>query len=63
MSVVERMAITHKSAVYLVTLDGKEFLVTSGPDNLRVVSAPSGAQASFDDSLAVACQDEDVCHA
>jgi flagellar biogenesis protein FliO len=62
MSVVERLAVTHKSALYLVSLDGKEFLVTSGPDNLRIAAAPAAAQVSFDESLAVACQDEGVCH-
>ena len=63
MAVLERLAVTHKSAVYLLALDGKEFLVTSGPDNLRIMSAPTGASATFDESLAAACQDVEVCNA
>jgi flagellar biogenesis protein FliO len=63
MAVLERLAVTHKSAVYLVSLDGKEFLLTSGPDNLRIVSAPTSSSATFDESLAAACQDVEVGNA
>jgi hypothetical protein len=61
--VVERMPITAKSAVTLVSLDGREFLVTSGPDNLRVVSSQVAGKDNFDESLALACTDSEVCDA
>lgn len=61
--IIERMPITAKSAVTLVSLDGKEFIVTSGPDNLRVVPTHAVGKDTFDESLALACNDSEVCDA
>jgi flagellar biogenesis protein FliO len=63
LTVIERIPITAKSAVALVSLDGREFLVTSGPDNLRVVPTQSIGKESFDESLELACHDSEVCDA
>lgn len=63
LTVIERIPITAKSALSLVSLDGREFLVTSGPDNLRVVSTQTVGKDSFDESLALACNDSEVCDA
>lgn len=67
LKIIERIAITTKSAVTLIALDGKEFLVTSGPESMTIIAAPmSGNEASrseaggdrgFDESLAIACQE------
>lgn len=63
LTIVERIPITAKSALTLVALDGREFLVTSGPDNLRVVSTPAVSKETFDESLAMASHDTEVCDA
>jgi hypothetical protein len=61
MVILERIAITAKSSITLVSLDGREMLVTSGPDHIRVVPTPHSSKDSFDDSLAMACDEAEVC--
>jgi len=57
MQVVERLNLSQKSALVLVKLDGKEFLLSTGSEGCRVVSAPRDAEYLFDQTLTSACEE------
>ena len=55
--VVERLQLTQKSSLLLVTLDGKEFLVSTGAEQSRLITPPKSGEEYFDESLSSACAD------
>lgn len=57
MQVVERLPISPKSTLLLVTLDGKEFLLSTGSESCRVVSVPREGDELFAQDLSSACED------
>jgi flagellar biogenesis protein FliO len=57
MQVVERLNLSQKSALVLVKLDGREFLLATGSEGCRVVSAPRDAEYLFDQTLTSACEE------
>ena len=57
MQVVERLQISPKSALVLVKLDGKEFVMTTGSERTRLVPLQSRSEEVFEDTLSSACND------
>lgn len=57
MQVVERLQISPKSALVLVKLDGKEFVMTTGSESTRLVPLQSRSEELFEDTLSSACRD------
>ncbi len=57
MQVVERLQISPKSALVLVKLDGKEFVMTTGSESTRLVPLQSRSEELFEDTLSSACND------
>jgi flagellar biogenesis protein FliO len=57
MQVVERLQISQKSALVLVKLDGKEFLMTTGSESSRLVSPPNRTDEVFEETLSSACNE------
>jgi flagellar biogenesis protein FliO len=57
LKVVERLQLTQKSSLLLVTLDGKEFLVSTGAEQSRLITPPKSGEEFFDESLSTACAD------
>lgn len=57
LKVVERLQLTQKSSLLLVTLDGKEFLVSTGAEQSRLITPPKTGEEFFDESLSTACAD------
>lgn len=55
--VVERLQLTQKSSLLLVTLDGKEFLLSTGAEQSRLITPPKAGEEFFDESLSTACAD------
>ena len=55
--IVERLQLTQKSALLLVTLDGKEFLLSTGAEQSRLITPPKSGEEFFDESLSTACAD------
>jgi len=51
MVVRERLALSSKSSLVLVSLDGKEFVVASGSENVTLVPTNTITAASFSESL------------
>lgn len=57
LQVVERLPLSSKSALLLVKLDGKEFMLSTGPEAARLISPPRTTEELFDESLINACDD------
>jgi flagellar biogenesis protein FliO len=57
MQVVERLQLSTKSALVLVKLDGKEFVMTTGSETTRLVPLQSGSEELFEETLSSACGD------
>jgi flagellar biogenesis protein FliO len=54
MQVVERIQLSQKSSLVLVKLDGKEFLMATGPEASRLISLSDKRQELFEDTLSSA---------
>lgn len=57
LQLVERLQISQKSALVLVKLDGKEFIMSTGAESSRLVPLASAPEELFDEALNGACQD------
>jgi hypothetical protein len=57
MQVVERLQLSTKSALLLVKLDGKEFVMTTGSESARLVHVQSRDEVLFEETLSSACHD------
>jgi flagellar biogenesis protein FliO len=57
MQVVERLQLSPKSALVLVKLDGKEFVMTTGSENTRLVPLQSRNDDLFEETLSSVCGD------
>lgn len=57
MQVVERLQLSSKSALLLVTLDGKEFVMSTGSESARLVPLQSRSEEIFEETLSSACDD------
>lgn len=57
LQLVERLQISQKSALVLVKLDGKEFIMSTGAESSRLVPLASAHEELFDEALNGACQD------
>jgi flagellar biogenesis protein FliO len=57
LQVVERLPLSSKSSLLLVKLDGKEFMLSTGPEAARLISPPRTTEDLFDESLINACDD------
>ena len=63
MVVRERLAISSKSSLVLVSLDGKEFVVASGAENVTLVPTNVITSNSFSESLKEEAEREEVFNA
>ncbi len=54
LAVLERVAVSQKGSIALVSVDGKEFLVTSGADSPRIVPVSEARPEVFEESLSAA---------
>ena len=51
--IIERLPLTQKTSLLLVSLDGKELLISSGPDQTRLIQGPSTpTRETFEESFA-----------
>lgn len=57
LQVIERIPLSQKSALVLVKLDGKEFLMSTGAESSRLVPLSQRQEDLFDETLANACND------
>jgi flagellar biogenesis protein FliO len=55
--IVERLQLSQKSALVLVKLDGKEFLMTTGSESTRLISPPHKTEEIFEETLSSACNE------
>lgn len=55
LQVIERLPLSPKSALLLVRLDGREFLLTSGAEQSRLISLPREQDGVFAEALESAC--------
>jgi flagellar biogenesis protein FliO len=51
LKVIERVSLTTKTSLLLVTFDGKEMLVAAGPDRAQLIHSPAAADKEFEISL------------
>ena len=63
LSVIERVSVSAKGSVALVSLDGKEYLVTAGTDTPRIVPVQSSRPELFEESLAQVYRQEESFNA
>lgn len=56
----EKLPLSAKSSIFLVSLDGREFLVSSGPDQIQFIPSPKGTELDFGESLQDACGNGEV---
>jgi hypothetical protein len=63
MVVRERLALSSKSALVLVSLDGKEFVVASGSEHVTLVPTNAITAVSFSESLDDETRREEVFNA
>jgi flagellar biogenesis protein FliO len=63
LTVLERVAVSQKGSILLVSLDGKEFVVATGADKPRIVSPTREEPAYFGDSLDEACGAQETFNA
>jgi flagellar biogenesis protein FliO len=63
LEVKERVAISSKASLTLVSLDGREFLVASGSEAVSVIPTRTKADDVFDQSLAEIYKEGEVCDA
>jgi hypothetical protein len=57
MQIIERLPLSAKSALVLVKLDGKEFMMATGPEHARLVPLSSRSEELFEETLSSACGD------
>lgn len=57
MQVVERLQLSSKSALLLVKLDGKEFVMSTGSESARLVPLQSRSEEIFEETLSSACNE------
>ena len=57
MQVVERLQLSSKSALLLVKLDGKEFVMTTGSESARLVPLQNRGEELFEETLSSACNE------
>ena len=50
-TVLERVALTPKTSLVLVSVDGKEILLAAGPDRAQLISAAANQDKDFEASL------------
>ena len=55
--IIERVSLTAKSSLLLVKLDGREFLLTAGAEQSRLISLPREEVGVFTEDLDEACGD------
>lgn len=55
--VIERVALTQKASLMVVSLDGKEFLVASGSEKVTMLPSQALSTPVFTDSLNEACEE------
>lgn len=60
LAVHEKLPLTSKSSLLLVSLDGREFLVSSGSDRVHFIPTPKVSDLEFGDSLDDACGQSEV---
>lgn len=63
LAVLERVSVSQKGSVALVSLDGREFLVTVGPDSPRIVPVSDARGGSFAESLGAECSEQELFNA
>jgi hypothetical protein len=63
MVVRERLSLSSKSALVLVSLDGKEFVVASGSEQVTIVPTNTIMATSFSESLDQEITPEEVFNA
>jgi Flagellar biosynthesis protein, FliO len=63
LQVVERVALSPKCSLLLVQLDGREFLLTAGAEQSRLIVPPRAETGQFADDLENACGDLGVLNA
>jgi flagellar biogenesis protein FliO len=63
LTILERVSVSQKGSVALVSLDGREFLVTVGPDSPRIVPVSDARGETFAESLGVECPDQELFNA
>lgn len=63
MVVRERLALSSKSSLVLVSLDGKEFVVASGSENVTLVPTNAITASAFSESLDEESEREEVFNA
>ena len=51
LKIVERLPVSTKNSLLLVELDGREFLLATGPDSPKMLVSNSKRDFSFDDTL------------
>ena len=57
LQIVERLPLSAKSSLLLVKLDGKEFMLSTGPEAARLISPPRHSEDLFDETLNNACEE------
>ncbi len=57
MVILERVALTQKASLMVVSLDGKEFLVASGSEKVTMLPTQTLSTPVFTDSLNEACEE------
>lgn len=57
MQVVERLQLSSKSALLLVKLDGKEFVMATGSESARLVPLQNRGEELFEETLSSACNE------
>ena len=57
LQIVERLPLSAKSSLLLVKLDGKEFMLSTGPEAARLIAPPRQSEELFDETLNIACDE------
>jgi flagellar biogenesis protein FliO len=57
LQVLERIQISQKSALVLVKLDNKEFIMSTGSESSRLVPLTGRHEELFDEALSGACEE------
>lgn len=63
LEILERVAVSQKGSVALVSLDGREFLITAGADSPRIVPVSAARGDSFAESLGADCSEQELFNA
>lgn len=57
LQIIERLQISQKSALVLVKLDGREFIMSTGTESSRLVPLSDRREELFDEALNGACEE------